>query len=126
MTPRCPITYLPVLQMGRYSDQGLRSLDRRLRDLRPLEFTSEELVEEATRRASRVSIQGVQPKLSAVVDTRQEKFTIVDTDGRYILKPPHPVFSSLPENEDLTMKLARAVGIEVPFHGMVYGKDSSL
>jgi len=117
---------MPVPQMGQYSDQGLRSLDRRLRDLRPLEFTSEELVEEATRRASRMSIQGVQPKLSVVVDARQGKFTIVDTNGRYILKPPHTVFRSLPENEDLTMKLARAVGIEVPFHGMVYGKDSSL
>jgi len=123
---RCPISYQPVDSAGQYSEKGLRAVDKRLRDLRPLEFTREELVEEAARRASRMSIGGVQPKLSAVIDFSHESFRIVDSDGRYILKPQHPVFRSLPENEDLTMRLAHAVGIDVPFHGMVYGKDSAL
>jgi serine/threonine-protein kinase HipA len=32
----------------------------------------------------------------------------------------------LPENEDLTMRLAALVGIEVPLHGVIYGKDGKL
>jgi len=40
--------------------------------------------------------------------------------GRYIFKPPHQVYEELPQNEDLTMKLADCVGIEVPLHGKNY------
>jgi serine/threonine-protein kinase HipA len=32
----------------------------------------------------------------------------------------------LPENEDLTMKMASKCGIDTPIHGMVYSKDGSL
>jgi hypothetical protein len=31
--------------------------------------------------------------------------------GNYIIKPQSPDYSELPENEDLTMKLAACVGI---------------
>lgn len=34
-------------------------------------------------------------------------------------------YPQLPENEDLTMRLANLVGIEVPFHGQIYCKDGS-
>ncbi|MCK9280084.1 MAG: HipA domain-containing protein [Melioribacteraceae bacterium] len=30
------------------------------------------------------------------------------------------------ENEDLTMKMGAAAGIEIPIHGMVYSKEGSL
>ena len=32
----------------------------------------------------------------------------------------------LPENEDLTMRLAETCGIEIPFHGLLYCKDGSM
>ena len=32
----------------------------------------------------------------------------------------------MPENEDLTMRMAGVVGIDVPLHGLVYAKDGSL
>lgn len=75
---------------------------------------------------SRMSIQGVQPKLSVVLNTRKQTFEIVDIGGRYIVKPQHEVYSQLPENEDLTMRMAAAAGIETPLHGMVWCKDGSL
>jgi len=32
----------------------------------------------------------------------------------------------LPENEDLTMKLAKEIGLEIPIHGLLWSKDNSL
>ena len=73
-----------------------------------------------------MSIQGVQPKLSAILNIKDSHFDIVDKNGKYILKPQHHVFPELPQNEDLTMRLAATVGIEVPFHGLIWSKDNSL
>ena len=77
-------------------------------------------------RSTKMSIQGVQPKLSAVLNIRQAKFEIVDIKGKYIIKPQHHIYPQLPENEDLTMKMASACGINTPVHGLVYSKDGSL
>ncbi len=73
-----------------------------------------------------MSIQGVQPKLSAALSVKDEVFTVVDLGGTYIIKPQSDVFLEVPENEDLTMKMARAFGIEVPLTGLIYSKDGSL
>lgn len=32
----------------------------------------------------------------------------------------------LPENEDLSMRLAAAAGLDTPLHGLIYAKDGSL
>ncbi len=32
----------------------------------------------------------------------------------------------MPENEDLTMRLAALVGIDVPLHGLLYGRDGAM
>ena len=32
----------------------------------------------------------------------------------------------MPENEDLTMRLAETIGLEVPLHGMIWSKDNTL
>jgi serine/threonine-protein kinase HipA len=55
-----------------------------------------------------------------------KNFEIVDQSGTYIIKPPHHVYEEIPQNEDLTMKLAETVLIQVPFHGLIYNKDHSL
>lgn len=126
MTARCPLTYERIDAEHRYSQAGLRRLNRRLCSLAPLAFSAAELLAEAARRAPRMAIQGVQPKLSLVLDLREQAFVVVDTAGRYILKPPHPLFPSLPENEDVTMRLAAAAGITTPLHGLIYAVDGSL
>jgi len=75
------------------------------------------------------SVTGVQPKLS--VDLKKEKkqparLTIVGLWGRYILKPPYDKYPQMPENEDLTMKLAEMVGIKTARHSLVRLKSGEL
>ncbi len=122
---RCPITYKLCGNLL-YSEKGLRILSPVLKNLSLLDYSAEELREEAMIRASKMSIQGVQPKLSAVLNIKHGRFDIVNKYGRYILKPQHHIFPELPQNEDLTMRLASIAGIEVPLHGLVYSKDHSL
>jgi len=121
---RCPLSYEPC--EGVYSLKGLRSLSRNLSSLQLLPFTAAELRQEAGIRAEKMSIQGVQPKLSARLVTKQQGFVVVDNGGTFILKPQTADYPEVPENEDLSMHLAESVGIEVPLHGLVYGKDGAL
>jgi serine/threonine-protein kinase HipA len=122
---RCPISYNPCGD-NRYSDAGLRLLSAELASLKDLEYTAEEQRKEAYNRASKMSIQGIQPKLSAKLNIKEEKFEIVDMGGRFILKPQHEYFPEMPENEDLTMRLADEIGIEIPLHGLIWSKDNTL
>jgi len=91
-----------------------------------LQYTAEEQRREAFNRSSKMSVQGVQPKLSAVLNIKEERFDIVDKSGRYLLKPQHHLFPQMPENEDLTMRLAASIGLDVPVHGMIWAKDNTL
>lgn len=120
----CPITYEPC--PGLYSEKGLRQLSRNLAGLYPLPFSSLELRQEASARAGKISIQGVQPKLSARLNIKQQCFELVNKNGLYILKPQISDYQHVPENEDLTMRLASLAGIEVPLHGLLYGRDNEL
>ena len=121
----CPITYSPCGD-NRYSKEGLRLLSTELTFLKDLEYTAEEQRIEAYNRAAKMSIQGIQPKLSAKLNIKEGKFGIVDKGGRYILKPQHHLYPEMPENEDLTMRLAGEIGLEVPLHGLIWSKDNSL
>ncbi|MCX6326171.1 MAG: HipA domain-containing protein [Bacteroidia bacterium] len=122
---RCPISYFPCGE-NRYSKKGLKLLTSGLTNLKLLEYTAEEQRAEAFNRAVKMSIQGVQPKLSAILSTKDESFVIVEKGGRYILKPQHHLFREMPENEDLTMRLAELIDLEVPTHGLIWSKDESL
>jgi serine/threonine-protein kinase HipA len=122
---RCPITYEPCGDRL-YSVRGLRLLSKNLNDLKPFPYTIEEQINEAIARVSKISIQGVQPKLSARLSVSNEGFEITDRKGTYILKPQNLYYKELPQNEDLTMRLAGFAGLDVPLHGMIYSKDASL
>ena len=121
----CPIAYVPCGE-SRYSEVGLKLLASGLSTLNDLEYSAEEQRKEAYHRAVKMSIQGVQPKLSAILNIKKEKFDFVDTGGRYILKPQHNLYFQMPENEDLTMRLAEVIELEVPLHGLIWSKDNSL
>lgn len=121
----CPITYEPCGDNS-YSERGLKMLSRDLKQLEPFPYTTEEQISEAVSRAAKMSIQGVQPKLSARLNIKEDVFEIVDRKGIYILKPQNLLYKELPQNEDMTMRLAAIAGLEVPFHGMMYSKDGSL
>lgn len=71
-----------------------------------------------------VAVTGVQPKLSLTIDKepgdpKRSRFTIVGLWGHFILKPPTPEFPFLPENEDLTMHLARVFGLQTAEHSLI-------
>ncbi len=121
----CPITYEVLAGNEKYSRNGLKQLSPKLTTLQDINFSAKELQNEALARADKMSIQGVQPKLSAVLDIANSSFKLVDNGGLYILKPQSMLYEQAPENEDLSMRMAKLVGIEVPLHGLVYSKDSS-
>ncbi|MCP5053742.1 MAG: HipA domain-containing protein [bacterium] len=123
---RCPISYEPLETGEVYSADALKRLSRSLRNLEAFPYSAEDQVREAAQRATKMSIQGVQPKLSARLNSKKGGFEIVDKNGQYILKPQTHTFPQLPENEDLTMKMANTAGIEVPIHGLIYSRDRSL
>lgn len=122
---RCLISNESWAGPGPYSPAGLRQLDRRLQALAPLPYTRDQLIEEAAARAVKMSIQGMQPKVSTVLRVNEGRMEIVDNGGRYIVKPPHLLYAELPENEALTMSLATTVDIEVPVHGLLLNADET-
>ena len=63
---RCPITY-ELCGTEKYSLKGLRMIAPKLTGLNDLPFSAAEQRQEAANRAKKLSIQGVQPKLSAVI-----------------------------------------------------------
>jgi serine/threonine-protein kinase HipA len=122
---RCPITY-EECEGHKYSSNGLKKLSPRLTSLKDFPYSAEDQVREAIVRAAKMSIQGVQPKLSVRLNLNKEIFEIVDTGGRYIFKPQTKNYREVPENEDVTMRLAERIGIDVPLHGLVYSKDKTM
>jgi len=118
----CPLTYEPCGDK-KYSAKGLKLLSSTLKDLNDLPCTQEEQLKEAASRAVKMSIQGVQPKLSARLKVKEKIFEVVDRYGDYILKPQSNFYLEVPENEDLSMRLAHSAGIEIPLHGLVYSID---
>ena len=124
---RCPITYEPLAADNEhYSRRGLRLLDPKLEHLERLPFTPAELRTEAAARIEKMSIAGVQPKVSAWLNATAGRFELTDRSGRWILKPPITDWPEIPENEDLTMRLAAVAGIDTPDHGLIRMKDGSL
>ena len=121
----CPITLEPLPEGRKYSEAGLKRLHPKLTDLGLLAYSYEEQLKEARKRSDKMSIQGVQPKLSAVLSVKDASFSLVDRGGRFILKPNPPTFEQVPENEALTMSMAAAAGIDVPAHGLLRAHDDS-
>lgn len=121
---RCPITYM-LCGDARYSKAGLRTLSPNLAALDDFPYDARRQRREAVVRAGNMSIQGVQPKLSVRLDAKAGVFVIVDRGGRFVVKPQHEIYPNLPENEGLTMHLARLAGIEVPVCGLVRCADGS-
>ena len=122
---RCLITYQPCGD-ALYSADGLALLSKSLKNLQNLPFSAEEQRREAILHAEKLSIQGVQPKLGAKLNVRQERFELSDTHSTFILKPQNRDFLQLPENEAVTMRMAAVLGIETPLSGLIKSEDDSL
>ncbi len=90
-----------------------------------LPYTTAELVAYHGKHKLRMSLSGVQPKVSAIYSRSKNCFEVVETNGSYILKPSSQAFPGAAENEALTMQLAKAAGIEVPLCGCLPSRDGS-
>ena len=121
----CPINLEPLPTGRSYSETGLRSIHSKLKHLEPLEYSYAAQLAEVRQRSDKMSIQGVQPKLSAVLKLKDSSFALVDRGGRFILKPNPLAYEEVAANEALTMRMAAEVGIKVPVHGLLRAKDDS-
>lgn len=69
------------------------------------------------------TVTGVQAKLSLDLtrgdNNEPRRFTIVGLWGRFILKPQTDLYANLPENEDLTMRMAEIAGIKTAPHSLI-------
>lgn len=95
-----------------------------------IEFAQDEIYAMAAEVVrSQKTVTGVQPKLSLTIQNEDKgptRFTIVGLWGEYILKPQTEDYKSLPENEDLTMKLAELSRINVVPHSLIRMESGEL
>jgi serine/threonine-protein kinase HipA len=75
--------------------------------------------------AGKMSIAGAQEKVSLALSPDKRALDVSATGGRYILKPETSRFSFVPQNEQLSMRLARIVAIRVPPFGLMRLKDGT-
>ena len=75
--------------------------------------------------AGRVSVSGMQKKLSVRLDVRRAKLQVASEQGRWLLKPQAGTFPNLPENEWVTQRLAARFSLEVPPCALVRLADDS-
>ena len=89
----------------------------------------EVVAEQFMENRKRISISGVQEKLSVVLDKNILRLTNQGEQGTYILKPiPRDLkkVDQVPANEHLTMQIAKQVyGINVAENAMIFFKDGS-
>ncbi len=91
-----------------------------------IDFNLADVSQEAQRLAGKLSISGVQPKLSVKLDKKQNILIPVAEGGEYILKPQNTTFPNMPENEQCCMDIAEQLTIDVPLHCLIPVKDKSL
>jgi len=82
------------------------------------------VVELALQTVGRLSISGVQAKLS--VGLENSKIAPASKKQKYILKPSVPQWLDMPQNENLIMSLAGEAGINTPPHGLLKNSRNEL
>lgn len=116
-----------------YSPGCLRNLfaGKKVSHILPYEapVLSEEVAAKFMENRKRISISGVQEKLSLLLEKNQLRLTREGEYGRYILKPiPRDLkkVDQVPANEHLTMQIAKQVfGILTAENAMIFFKDGT-
>ena len=116
---RCPISYQQIPVSEEYSKSGTQFLSRNAKTLQPFPYSVDEQLILAAQMAAKLSIQGVQPKISVRFDTAGGTFAPVERKGTFILKSQNLLYPHLPENKDLSMHLAKLAGCDIPLHGLI-------
>ncbi|MBE7441724.1 MAG: HipA domain-containing protein [Flavobacteriales bacterium] len=116
-----------------YSPSCLRNLfsGKKVNHVLPYEQPqqSEEVAEQFMENRKRISISGVQEKLSFLLEKNVLRLTKEGEQGTYILKPiPRDLkkVDQVPANEHLTMQIAKQVyGLNTAENAMIFFKNSS-
>ncbi len=124
MTDRCLSCYQPVSTGGDFHPACTKRFFGKLGS--PTVALDQDDLKRLIRRiiGQGVTVTGVQPKLSLTAEdlfgaSRPPRITVVGFAENYILKLPSPQYPALPENEDLTMKLAALCGIKTAEHTLI-------
>jgi serine/threonine-protein kinase HipA len=80
----------------------------------------------ADEHSGRLSISGYQPKAPGALSEDAQPLVLVETGSTHIVKPQHIQFHHIPQNEHLTMRLARMVGLDVAEHGLIELSDGQV
>lgn len=127
----CPGTLAP--NNTTYSAVAIRRLfdGKKVSPIMDLIYNDEDASEEIVSNIKRISISGVQEKLSAIIQKGKICLTPEGEQGKYIIKPA-PGNKSLrfrkqiPANEHLTMQIARQVfSIETAENGLLFLGDDT-
>lgn len=90
-----------------------------------IDFTLNEISIKAQEMAGKLSISGVQAKLSLRLNRAKKELDVAADGGEYILKPQINTFMNIPQNENLCMNIAFNLGIEVSPHSLIRLADNS-
>ncbi|MBI4677459.1 MAG: HipA domain-containing protein [Elusimicrobia bacterium] len=125
MTDSCFCCQKPLEAGHRYHPRCLsRLFGGRL--LPSIPFGRAEMPALVARAQGRMSISGVQMKLSARLDKGTGRLESAAAGGTHILKPEPERFPFIPRNENLCMNMAEEAGFPVPPHGLFAMADKSL
>lgn len=91
-----------------------------------IEFSLQDVSQKAQQSAGKLSISGVQPKLSVKLDRKNNSLISTAEGGEYILKPQIAAFPNIPENEQCCMDIAARFKIDIPSHCLLSLRDGSL
>lgn len=110
---------------GQYHPLCLRQLFGKGR-LPSIPFGLSDLPALVNKTGGRMSISGVQMKLSVRVNPESWVLEAVAEGGTHILKPEPNQFPELPRNENLCMNFASELKMSVPPHGLFLMSDGTL
>ena len=122
MTGLCDMCGKALDDKGRYHSACLRRMFG-TPALPAVQLSHGDVLMMAQEMAGKMSISGVQPKLS--MSRLGPRLVPVTAGGQFILKPQTERFPLLPQNENVCMATAGLLKIDVPSHGLFDLRDGS-
>jgi serine/threonine-protein kinase HipA len=113
----CLCCQKPLVEEDRYHSKCLKELFGRPR-VPVIPFGLADMPGQVIKTGARMSVSGVQMKLSVRVNPESWRLETVAEGGTHILKPEPPQYPELQQNENLCMNMATAAGLPVPPHGL--------
>jgi len=125
MANRCLCCEQAIEEEGRYHAKCLKTLWGKTVAPR-IPFAAKDLPEKVTASADHMSISGVQAKALVRLSKDSSEIEFAPTGSSYILKPEPNEYPGLPAMENACMNMARALGMNVPPHGLLPMSDGRL